>query len=68
MALRWRAGQVHLLARGLEGAMLDARVRFSGPEEVPAVNLGPDGEAWFELGGQQHRNELLGWAPLEPEA
>ncbi len=49
MALRWRAGQVHLLARGLEGAMLDARVRFSGPEEVPAVNLGPDGEAWFEL-------------------
>jgi len=26
------------------------------------------GEAWFELGGQQHRNELLGWPALEPEA
>jgi outer membrane protein OmpA-like peptidoglycan-associated protein len=49
LGLRWRAGQVHLVARGVEGAMVDARVRFSGPEEVPPSNLGPDGEAWFEL-------------------
>jgi outer membrane protein OmpA-like peptidoglycan-associated protein len=49
MGLRWRAGQVHLRTRGLEGAMLDARVRFSGPEDIPAQGLGPDGEAWFEL-------------------
>jgi outer membrane protein OmpA-like peptidoglycan-associated protein len=49
LGLRWRAGQVHLIARGVEGAMVDARVRFSGPEELPPQNLGPDGEAWFEL-------------------
>lgn len=47
--LAWRPGQVHLVARGVEGAMVDARVRFSGPEELPPANLGPDGEAWFEL-------------------
>ncbi|MCV2354493.1 GNAT family N-acetyltransferase [Paucibacter sp. B2R-40] len=23
------------------------------------------GETWFELGGEQHRNEVLGWAALE---
>lgn len=47
--LAWRPGQLHLVARGVEGAMVDARVRFSGPEELPPTNLGPDGEAWFEL-------------------
>ena len=23
------------------------------------------GETWFELGGERHRNEVLGWPPLE---
>lgn len=24
------------------------------------------GETWFELGGERHRNEVLGWPALEP--
>ncbi|GDX82316.1 hypothetical protein LBMAG42_41270 [Deltaproteobacteria bacterium] len=49
LALAWRPGQVHIVTRGVENAELDARVRFSGPEEIQATNLGPDGDAWFEL-------------------
>jgi GNAT superfamily N-acetyltransferase len=26
------------------------------------------GETWFELGGERHRNEVLGWPPLERSA
>lgn len=49
LGLAWRPGQVHVVTRGVENAGLDARIRFSGPTEIPATNLGPDGEAWFEL-------------------
>lgn len=49
LALAWRPGQVHIVTRGVENVEVDARVRFSGPEEIPATNLGPDGDAWFEL-------------------
>ncbi len=49
LPLAWRPGQLHLLVRGVEGGIVDARVRFSGPSEVPAADLGADGEAWFSL-------------------
>lgn len=47
--LRWMPGVVHVRARGVEAALVDAVVRVDGPTSMPPTQLGPDGEATLTL-------------------
>ncbi len=42
-------GTVQILARGPDGPVADAMVRFVGPEDEPASSLGPDGRGIYSL-------------------
>lgn len=42
-------GSVRVVTRGRSGPIMDARVRFSGPEDVGPSDLGRDGERTFTL-------------------
>ncbi len=49
IVLPWKPGSVQVVARGPEGALIDAQVRWVGAAEIPADSLGPDGEALYTL-------------------
>ncbi len=47
--LDWLPGSVEVVARGPEGPVPDAMVRFAGPGAIGPEPLGPDGHGWFTL-------------------
>jgi outer membrane protein OmpA-like peptidoglycan-associated protein len=47
--VQWLPGSVEVVARGPDGPVPDAQVRFVGAEALPAADLGPDGRAFFSL-------------------
>ena len=49
VTLEWMPGTVKVVAKGPEGAVLDATARFSGPSVVQPAALGTDGEEFFTL-------------------
>jgi OOP family OmpA-OmpF porin len=49
VGLLWNPGSVEVVARGPDGPVEDAMVRFSGPETVGPTALGADGRERFEL-------------------
>lgn len=49
LPLRWLAGRVRIIARGPDGPLPEAQVRFLGAQAGPALALGPDGRLDTEL-------------------
>lgn len=49
MSVEYLPGTVQVLARGPDGPVADAMVRFVGPVDQPASALGPDGRGIYEL-------------------
>ncbi len=49
LPLRWLAGRVRVIARGPDGPLPEAQVRFLGAQAGPARSLGPDGRLDTEL-------------------
>ncbi|MSP55240.1 MAG: hypothetical protein EXR69_06515 [Myxococcales bacterium] len=49
MSVEYLPGTVHVLARGPDGPVSDAMVRFAGPVDLPPSALGPDGRGIYEL-------------------
>lgn len=49
LPLRWLAGRVRVIARGPDGPLPEAQVRFLGAQPGPTLSLGPDGRLDTEL-------------------
>lgn len=51
ISVDYSPGTVQILARGPDGPVRDAMVRFIGPDNQPASALGPDGRGMYSLKG-----------------
>lgn len=49
VALEWMPGRVKIITRSNKGAIVDSRVRLTGPATLDTRQLGDDGEEIFEL-------------------
>lgn len=49
VALEWIPGRVKIITRSNKGAIVDSRVRLTGPSSLDPQQLGDDGEEIFEL-------------------